>query len=115
MGDGFNPLIPTAAAATAVVRADSSRAGLAGGADGEPLGLFVPAVSFGLPPCLPCSCGATFAAAKALRFFEDEAKKRQEAAGERGKEGGRGHTKPSGPIGPEGLPSKTGVGQLAHP
>ena len=63
-------LIPTAAAATAVVRAVSSRvdAGLAGGeaiATAEPLGLFVPRVSGLRPPLTPCFAASVvcFAAA----------------------------------------------------
>jgi len=44
-----------------------------------------------------------WAAAGAVPFFKAEAKERQEAGGERGKEGGRGKRKPSAPIGAKGL------------
>ena len=40
--------------------------------------------------------------ARALPFYEAEAKLRQAKAGERGKEGGRGKAKPSAPIGAKG-------------
>jgi ParB family chromosome partitioning protein len=53
----------------------------------------------------------SYCAALAMPFFEAEAKKRQEATGPRGKEGGRGKKKPSSPNGEKG--KRKSAGHLA--